>query len=207
MASPKLHHVNFKTNRLQEMIDWYGLVVGTTVTHQFPGGAWLTNDDANHRIALLALPGYEDDRNKDRHTGLHHTAFEYGSWMVANLHLRARPRSTGFPFAWDNVIMDSPSLGYVTGVRFYKGAGNTGAHVGSLWTSTGTRLATVTFTNEAATGWQTATFANPIAISANTVYVISYYAPNGHYASTSAYFASTGVDAGPLVDGSDRPDA
>jgi phytoene dehydrogenase-like protein len=40
-------------------------------------------------------------------------AFSFGSWMVANLHLKARPRSPGFPFAWDNVLYDSPSLGYV----------------------------------------------------------------------------------------------
>lgn len=39
--------------------------------------------------------------------------FEYGSWMVANLTLRDRPRSQGFPLAWDNVLYDSPSLGYV----------------------------------------------------------------------------------------------
>ena len=53
--------------------------------------------------------------------------------------------------------------GFVTGVRFYKGTGNTGTHVGSLWSSTGTRLATVTFTNETATGWQTASFGQPVA--------------------------------------------
>lgn len=40
-------------------------------------------------------------------------AFTYGSWMVANLTLRDRPRSEGFPLAWDNVLYDSPSLGYV----------------------------------------------------------------------------------------------
>jgi protoporphyrinogen oxidase len=43
----------------------------------------------------------------------HLSAFTYGSWMVANIHLRGRPRSPGFPFAWDNVLYDSPSLGYV----------------------------------------------------------------------------------------------
>lgn len=37
----------------------------------------------------------------------------YGAWLVANLHLRRRPRSRGFPLAWDNVLLDSPSLGYV----------------------------------------------------------------------------------------------
>lgn len=40
--------------------------------------------------------------------------FTYGSWMVANITLRARPSSKGFPPAWDNVLYDSPSLGYVT---------------------------------------------------------------------------------------------
>ena len=76
---PKLHHVNLKTTRLQEMIDWYGEVVGIEVTFQFPGGAWLTNDEANHRIALLASPKLKDDPDKLVHTGIHHTAFEYDS--------------------------------------------------------------------------------------------------------------------------------
>ncbi|MGI8505911.1 MAG: VOC family protein [Solirubrobacteraceae bacterium] len=78
-VKPTLHHVNLKTTRLQEMIDWYGLVVGTTVTHQFEGGAWLSNDAANHRLALLSGPGLEDDPQKLQHAGIHHTAYEYGS--------------------------------------------------------------------------------------------------------------------------------
>jgi protoporphyrinogen oxidase len=40
--------------------------------------------------------------------------FEYSPWLVANLHLRRRPADNGFPLAWDNVIYDSRSLGYVT---------------------------------------------------------------------------------------------
>jgi catechol 2,3-dioxygenase len=76
---PTLHHVNLKTNRLDEMIDWYGEVVGTTVTFKFEGGAWLSNDAANHRIALLANPEWDDDPYKLQHTGLHHTAYEYPS--------------------------------------------------------------------------------------------------------------------------------
>ena len=38
--------------------------------------------------------------------------------------------------------------GTITGIRFYKANTNTGTHVGNLWSSTGTRLATVTFTGE-----------------------------------------------------------
>jgi catechol 2,3-dioxygenase len=79
VIAPVMHHVNLKTIRLQEMIDWYANVVGMTPNHQFPGGAWLTNDAANHRLALLTVPGLEDDPDKVRHTGIHHTAFEYGS--------------------------------------------------------------------------------------------------------------------------------
>lgn len=40
-------------------------------------------------------------------------AFDYGAWAVANLHLKSRPQSYGVPFAWDNVLYESPSLGYV----------------------------------------------------------------------------------------------
>ena len=44
----------------------------------------------------------------------HAREFEYGAWMVANLFLEDRPRQTlGFPLAWDNVLYESPSLGYV----------------------------------------------------------------------------------------------
>ncbi|MFK8114871.1 MAG: flavin monoamine oxidase family protein [Rubripirellula sp.] len=40
--------------------------------------------------------------------------FQYGSWMVANAHLKNRPADNGFPMSWDNVIHGSQSLGYVT---------------------------------------------------------------------------------------------
>ncbi len=43
----------------------------------------------------------------------HVAAFEYGAWLVANLTLTGRPRERGFPLAWDNVLYESPSLGYV----------------------------------------------------------------------------------------------
>jgi glycine/D-amino acid oxidase-like deaminating enzyme len=43
----------------------------------------------------------------------HLNEFQYGSWLVANVHLRGRPAERGFPLAWDNVLYESPSLGYV----------------------------------------------------------------------------------------------
>ncbi|MEA2138972.1 MAG: large repetitive protein, partial [Solirubrobacteraceae bacterium] len=88
--------------------------------------------------------------------------------------------------------------GSATGIRFYKAAANTGTHLGSLWTTTGTRLAQVTFTGETSSGWQHATFSSAVALTAGTTYVASYFAPNGHYSVSSSAFATTGVDNPPL---------
>jgi serine/threonine protein kinase len=88
--------------------------------------------------------------------------------------------------------------GQITAIRFYKGATNTETHVGNLWSSTGTQLRTVTFTNETASGWQQATLPTPVAIQANTTYVVSYHTTVGRYAATGAYFGSPIVN-GPLT--------
>ena len=88
--------------------------------------------------------------------------------------------------------------GTITGIRFYKASTNTGTHVANLWTSSGTLLTTVTFTGETASGWQQVLFSNPVPITANTVYVVSYHANNGHYSADLNYFTTTGVDSPPL---------
>ena len=80
MIKPKLHHVTLKTSHLDEMIAWYGLVVGVQVQFRDQFGAWTTNDAANHRIAFLAVPGLSDDSQKLNHNGMHHCAFEYDSF-------------------------------------------------------------------------------------------------------------------------------
>jgi hypothetical protein len=92
----------------------------------------------------------------------------------------------------------SDAAGYITGIRFYKGSTNTGTHVGSLWSRTGTLLAQATFVSESASGWQTVTFSQPVAISANTTYVASYHMNGGHYAVAANFFGTAGVDAPPL---------
>ena len=38
--NPTLHHVNLKTTRLREMIDWYGTVVGLKPQHVDPVGVF-----------------------------------------------------------------------------------------------------------------------------------------------------------------------
>lgn len=75
----------------------------------------LRDDEAvgvHAKHVIFAGPQFVADRvipSRPRSEG-----FTYGSWMVANLTLRDRPApSPGFPLAWDNVLYDSPSLGYV----------------------------------------------------------------------------------------------
>jgi len=88
--------------------------------------------------------------------------------------------------------------GTITGLRFYKSSANTGTHVANLWSSSGTPLASATFSNETGSGWQQVNFASPLSITAGTVYVASYHANSGHYSVDLNYFASVGVDNAPL---------
>jgi hypothetical protein len=92
----------------------------------------------------------------------------------------------------------SDVTGTITGVRFYKGAANTGTHTGTLWSPGGSVLATTTFTGETAGGWQSAAFNPPVAVTAGATYVVSYHAPAGGYAADLGYFLDAGADNGPL---------
>ena len=105
------------------------------------------------------------------------------------------------------VKFTSSSSGFITGIRFYKGVNNTGTHVGNLWSSTGTRLASATFTGESASGWQQVNFSSPVAITANTVYVASYFSPTGDFAVDRNYFngATTNPPLQALQDGASGP--
>src|SRR5260370_18125099 len=88
--------------------------------------------------------------------------------------------------------------GWVAGIRFYKGAANSGAHIGSLWSSSGTLLGQVTFTSESPTGWQEAYFSSPFPVAAGTTFVASYFAPHGGLVADPAKLASAGVADQPL---------
>ncbi|MEA2782724.1 MAG: hypothetical protein QOK29_4268, partial [Rhodospirillaceae bacterium] len=88
------------------------------------------------------------------------------------------------------VKFKSSKSGTITGFRFYKGPQNTGTHVGSLWSATGTLLGSATYTNETASGWQQVNLATPISITAGTTYVASYHTNVGHYSETFNYFVT-----------------
>ena len=74
----------------------------------------------------------------------------------------------------------SDEAGFITGLRFYKTAGNT-RHPRRPSLDRRRHRADppggVTFTGESATGWQEVSFGAPVAIDANTTYVASYHAP------------------------------
>jgi fibronectin type 3 domain-containing protein/O-glycosyl hydrolase len=96
------------------------------------------------------------------------------------------------------VAFRSSQAGTITGIRFYKGITNTGTHTGSLWSASGARLATATFSGESASGWQTVAFPAGVPVTAGTTYVASYLAPQGHYAVTQSFFTTDLVN-GPLT--------
>src|SRR5204862_4685652 len=89
--------------------------------------------------------------------------------------------------------------GVISGIRFYKGAANTGTHTGHLWTAGGQMLAEATFVSESASGWQTVLFQNPVPVTADTTYIASYFSAGGFFAIDAGYFTNSGVTRGPLT--------
>jgi len=128
--------------------------------------------------------------------------------------------ATAVPVELVNTIGDSNSVelglkfrsdvdGFVTGIRFYKGNQfNAAPHTGTLWTAGGEILATILFGAETDSGWQEATFAAPVPITANTTYLISYHTSVGRYSVDRDYFLGRCFSHGPLralADGEDGP--
>lgn len=63
---------------------------------------------APHFLAPFVIADWPEERRRNT------ASFQYGAWLVANLLLQSRPQNSGFAPAWDNVLYDSPSLGYVS---------------------------------------------------------------------------------------------
>ena len=102
------------------------------------------------------------------------------------------------------VRFTSDVVGSVNGIRFYKSTANTGTHVGNLWSASGQLLASAVFTGETASGWQQVSFSQAVALSPNTTYIASYFAPKGHYAQDEGYFYP---HPAPMPDGNGSTDS
>ena len=146
----------------------------------------------------MTLSGAKDAAGNQmdrRHLDLHHRCER----QRLPLHHLARLRRPATPATADSSAVEvgvkfRPSqAGYITGIRFYKGTGNTGTHVGSLWNRR---------RHQAGLGhlhWRdrhrvadARPSARRVPVAANTTYVASYYAPVGRYASNNSYFAVGG---------------
>src|ERR1700688_2074221 len=102
---PTLHHYGLTTANLKKMSEWYATVLGMAVVFQTSSplgkdepiqvsAAWVTNDDANHRIGLIAMPQLTQDSQKSAHVRLQHTAFEYDSLdQLLDTYIRLRDKN------------------------------------------------------------------------------------------------------------------
>jgi hypothetical protein len=88
--------------------------------------------------------------------------------------------------------------GTVTGIRFYKSAGNTGTHTVQLYNWYGAPLGTAVCDNETDSGWQTVIFSTAVPIKANTMYVAAYHSSLGNYSATF-YGLKKAITNGPLT--------
>jgi hypothetical protein len=131
----------------------YGVTVWIDDAAVAGGAAFIWEPGTTHRIAALAfqsqMPG---------------SGYRFASWSDGG----AREHTITAAAADANAVelgvrFQSDVAGVISGIRFYKGSTNTGTHTGTLWSNTGTKLATATFTNETASGWQEVSFATPVA--------------------------------------------
>jgi len=83
---PTLHHFGVATSHLERMVEWYSKVLGMVTVYSTSnaseagvsaGLAFVSNDKANHRLAIISLPELKDDADKKGHVKLQHVAFEY----------------------------------------------------------------------------------------------------------------------------------
>jgi Ca2+-binding RTX toxin-like protein len=87
------------------------------------------------------------------------------------------------------VKFQSSVAGQITALKFYRSPSDTSSDLLDLWSSTGTNLAHATFATTGASGWQSVSLASPVAISANTTYVVSYHT-SGFYVETDNFFTT-----------------
>lgn len=107
----------------------------------------------------------------------------------------ANPNAADSPDYDLGVKFQSAKDGFITALMFYKAASDVGGtHIGRLYTSGGVQLGSVTFVGETASGWQTQVLASPIAITANTTYIVSVNV-NSSVGASFYPFTSHGLDS------------
>ncbi|WP_407118088.1 DUF4082 domain-containing protein [Bradyrhizobium sp. LMG 9283] len=180
---------------------WQSSADGTTWTNLSATTASLTLDSSlvGKRIRVNAT--YTDQLGASENATSTATATVAAASTTTTLFTTQTPANTN---ATDGTGADyelgmrftADASGVIQAIRYYKASSETGTHVGHIWSATGQELATVTFTNEGASGWQQQALATPLTIAAGTTYVVSVNI-NSYYVSTTQGFAS-GISNGGL---------
>jgi hypothetical protein len=184
-----------------------------------PVAANLTYDDATRRVTLTPLSGLQPGAVYTANvstlvrstTGAPLGAAITWSFTAANcpcaLMTGLTPAWTGVPvqdgrggpgpFTYElGTKVDVSTTAQLIALRFWKEPGETGAHIGHVWTSTGQLLASATYEGESASGWQRQQLTTPLTLQPGQTYVLSV-GLNTVYAKTS-YGLSQQISAGPL---------
>ena len=104
---PTLQHCGLTTGKLDEMLEWYGKVLGMTVNKRVPAPpgtpfktvAFASNDEVNHRLSFFETPGLQSDGDSDHHARVQHIAFEYDT-LDDLLGTYVRLKKLGIPLLW-----------------------------------------------------------------------------------------------------------
>lgn len=91
------------------------------------------------------------------------------------------------------------TAGYVTALRVWRPTTNgPSSYPARLWTATGTKLAQITIAAPTAGAWAEATLDSPIALTANTTYVVSYAVTSGNAYQINNPATQVSITSGPL---------
>ena len=118
------------------------------------------------------------------------------NWTIFTDQTPANPNVTEAQGLELGVKFTSNAAGRISAIRYYRSAGETGAHTGRIWSASGTQLASATFSGETSSRWQEALLAGSLAISAGVVYVVSVNYNTAYVASNSGL--TSAVVNGPL---------
>lgn len=89
------------------------------------------------------------------------------------------------------IKFSSSSAGSISALQFYRSSAQTRSYTGSLWSASGTRLATASFPASSVVGWQTAKLTKVVPVAKGQTLVASYYAIGGAYPATNRVFTSS----------------
>ncbi len=194
--------INYKWQQSSDNITWTDIAGATSQTLTL-GTAQVNNRVRSTVTYTDALGGIENVSSPA-------TSLISSSSIVESIFTTQTPdnpnQSDGVGSAGDYELgmeFTSAKAGKINAIRYYKSPNETGSHVGRIWSSTGTLLGSVNFTNETASGWQQQSLTTPIDITANTTYVVSVNA-NSYFAVSGGGLATTitNGDLSAVADGS-----